>query len=84
MAPMALADRDAIMAYIARDKARAGDRVGSGVRSQGGQRPKPADAVQTPQGRVKGTRELHHGLPRVSGDVLEILRVLPRSASNGP
>lgn len=76
---MALADRDAIMVYIAQDNPTAAidlDLAFEAKAEAARQRPKLHKA-----GRVKGTREIvvrpnYLMVYRVSGDVVEVLRVL--------
>ena len=77
--PMALADRDAIMIYIAQDNPTAAidlDLEFEAKAENARPRPKLYKA-----GRVKGTREIvvrpnYVMVYRVTGDVVEVLRVL--------
>jgi len=77
---MALADRDAVMIYIAQDKPTAAIDLDLefGAKAENAKlRPKPYKA-----GRVKSTREIvvrpnYIMVYRITGDVVEVLRVLP-------
>lgn len=76
---MALADRDAIMAYIAQDNPTAAVELDLAFEAKAeGARHRPT--LYKP-GRVKGTREIvvrpaYAMVYRVTGDLVEVLRVL--------